>query len=92
LSGANWSFGGVAVFKKSWAALFFAPLRAIKAVGGGGAGGGCAPMVSGEAPMTLDEDRTVPELLLASTLLPRSDSDDSSEWKNKSELNFTFLT
>jgi hypothetical protein len=49
-------------------------------------------MVSGEAPMTLDEDRTVPELLLASTLLPRSDSDDSSEWKNKSELNFTFLT
>ena len=41
-------------------------------------GGGGAPMVSGETPITLDEERTVPELLAPSLLLPRSDKDDSS--------------
>jgi hypothetical protein len=62
------------------APLFFAPLRE-STIGGGGGG---APIVSGETPITLDEDRIVPELLAPSTLLPRSDKDDSSEYQKKS--------
>ena len=65
-------------------ALFFAPLRARSAGGGGGgAGGDWAPSVSGETPTTLLEERTVLELLPPSTLLPRSDNDDSSELGEK---------
>ena len=78
-SGVNWSFGGVAGFKKIVCCEhFLAPLSERSTGGGGGGAGGWVPTVSGDTPMTLEEERTVPELLPPSVLLPRSDKDDSS--------------
>ncbi len=66
--------------------LFLAPLSERSTGGGGGGAGGCVPTVSGETPMTLEEERTVPELLPPSVLLPRSDKDDSSVFSKEKNI------
>ena len=63
-----------------------APLSERSTGGGGGGAGGWVPTVSGDTPMTLEEERTVPELLPPSVLLPRSDKDDSSVLGRKIRL------
>ena len=68
LSDARWSLGGVAGFKN----IFLDPLMASSA--------GLGTLLVGVCTATMLElDRMVPEALLASALLARSDNEDSSE-------------